>query len=184
MEKEKSCFLIVTKEIETSSSRAITTTKYVIYHKISNYEAAISRGHKHGCLVKLIDSFLVITASCGDLLIKAPFGTKNKVQFVLAENEFFSDVCRDSSQSSRSGWGLFQFFNSNPLKNLNLFKSPPKKSIFLFKYGIPQRNMTFQGRTSSPLKEIFRKIFEFSDLIGHRYITPRGLCLTSPSSEG
>ena len=44
--------------------------------------------------------------------------------------------------------------------------------------------MTFQGRASSPLNEIFKTKFEFPDSIGGRYITPRGLCLTSPSSEG
>ena len=162
VEKEKSCFFVVTEEIETSSSRAIITTNYVIYCIISTSEAAISGGHKHGCLVKLIDSFRVITASCSDLLIKAPFWIKNKVQSVLAENEFFSDICRDSSESSRSGWGLFWFSHSNPLWFCG--------QVLEKRQGIPQRNMTFQGRASSPLNEIFRKVFESSDLIGDRYI--------------
>ena len=71
--KERSCFFVVSDEVKTSSSRAIITTKYVIYCIINTSEAAISRGHKHGCLVKLIDSFWVVTTSCGDLLIKAQF---------------------------------------------------------------------------------------------------------------
>ena len=75
-EKEKSCSFVVTEEIETSSSRAITTIKYVIYCIISTSGAAISWGHKHGCLVKLIDSFLVITTFCNDPLKIAPIGTE------------------------------------------------------------------------------------------------------------
>ena len=59
-----------------SSSRAVTTRKYENYYIISTFEAAISRGHKHGCLVKLIDSFLVITASCNASLKKALVRTK------------------------------------------------------------------------------------------------------------
>ena len=74
--KEKSSFFEVTQEIEMSSSRAVTTRKYENYYIISTFEAAISRGHKHGCLVKLIDSFLVITASCNASLKKALVRTK------------------------------------------------------------------------------------------------------------
>ena len=74
--KEKSSFIEVTQEIEMSSSRAVTTRKYENYYIISTFEAAISRGHKHGCLVKLIDSFLVITASCNASLKKALVGRK------------------------------------------------------------------------------------------------------------
>ena len=74
--KEKSSFFEVTQEIETSSSRAVTIRKYENYYIISTFEAAISRGHKHGCLVKLIDSFLVITASCNASLKKALVRTK------------------------------------------------------------------------------------------------------------
>ena len=54
--KEKSSFFEIAQEIEVSSSRAVTTRKYENYYIISTFEAAVSRGHKHGCLVKLIDS--------------------------------------------------------------------------------------------------------------------------------
>ena len=69
--KEKSSFFEIAQEIEVSSSRAVTTRKYENYYIISTFEAAISRGHKHGCLVKLIDSFSVITASYNASLRKA-----------------------------------------------------------------------------------------------------------------
>ena len=98
--KEKSNFFEVTQEIEMSSSRAVTTRKYENYYIISTFEAAISRGHKHGCLVKLIDSFLVITASCNASLKKALVRTKFSPFWQKFES--FSDSGRVSLQSSRS----------------------------------------------------------------------------------
>ena len=98
--KEKSNFFEVTQEIEISSSRAVTTRKYENYHIISTFEAAISRGHKHGCLVKLIDSFLVITASCNASLKKALVRTKFSPFWQKFES--FSDSGRVFLQSSRS----------------------------------------------------------------------------------
>ena len=83
-----------------SSSRAVTTTKYENYYIISTFEAAISRGHKHGCLVKLIDSFLVITASCNASLEKALVRTKFSPFWQKFES--FSDSGRIFLQSSRS----------------------------------------------------------------------------------
>ena len=74
--KEKSSFFEVTQEIEMSSSRAVTTRKYENYYIISTFGAAISRGHKHGCLVKPIDSFSVITASCNASLKRVLARTK------------------------------------------------------------------------------------------------------------
>ena len=98
--KEKSSFVEVTQEIEMSSSRAVTTRKYENYYIISTFEAAISRGHKHGCLVKLIDSFLVITASCNASLKKALVG--GKCSPFWQKFESFSDSGRVFLQSSRS----------------------------------------------------------------------------------
>ena len=98
--KEKSNFFEVTQEIEMSSSRAVTTRKYENYYIISTFEAAISRGHKHGCLVKLIDSFLVITASCNASLKKALVRTKFSPFWQNFES--FSDSGRVSLQSSHS----------------------------------------------------------------------------------
>ena len=98
--KEKSNFFKVTQEIEMSSSRAVTTRKYENYYIISTFEAAISRGHKHGCLVKLIDSFLVITASCNASLKKALVRTKFSPFWQKFES--FYDSGRVSLQSSRS----------------------------------------------------------------------------------
>ena len=98
--KEKSSFIEVTQEIEMSSSRAVTTRKYENYYIISTFEAAISRGHKHGCLVKLIDSFLVITASCNASLKKALVRTKFSPFWQKFES--FSDSGRVFLQSSRS----------------------------------------------------------------------------------
>ena len=98
--KEKSSFFEVTQEIETSSSRAVTTRKYENYYIISTLEAAISRGHKHGCLVKLIDSFLVITASCNASLKKALVRTKFSPFWQKFES--FSDSGRIFLQSSCS----------------------------------------------------------------------------------
>ena len=98
--KEKSNFFEVTQEIEMSSSRAVTTRKYENYYIISTFEAAISRGHKHGCLVKLIDSFLVITASCNASLKKALVRTKFSPFWQKFES--FSDSGCVSLQSSRS----------------------------------------------------------------------------------
>ena len=98
--KEKSSFFKVTQEIEVSSSRAVTTRKYENYYIISTFEAAISRGHKHGCLVKLIDSFLVITASCNASLKKALVRTKFSPFWQKFES--FSDSGRIFLQSSCS----------------------------------------------------------------------------------
>ena len=98
--KEKSSFFEVTQEIEMSSSRAVTTRKYENYYIISTFEAAISRGHKHGCLVKLIDSFLVITASCNASLKKALVRTKFSPFWQKFES--FSDSGRIFLQSSCS----------------------------------------------------------------------------------
>ena len=98
--KEKSNFFEVTQEIEMSSSRAVTTRKYENYYIISTFEAAISRGHKHGCLVKLIDSFLVITASCNASLKKALVRTKFSPFWQKFES--FSHSGRVSLESSRS----------------------------------------------------------------------------------
>ena len=98
--KEKSSFFKVTQEIEMSSSRAVTTRKYENYYIISTFEAAISRGHKHGCLVKLIDSSLVITASCNVSLKKALVRTKFSPSWQKFES--FSDSGRVFLQSSRS----------------------------------------------------------------------------------
>ena len=98
--KEKSSFIEVTQEIEMSSSRAVTTRKYENYYIISTFEAAISRGHKHGCLVKLIDSFLVITASCNASLKKALVG--GKFSPFWQKFESFSDSGRVFLQSSCS----------------------------------------------------------------------------------
>ena len=98
--KEKSSFIEVTQEIEMSSSRAVTTREYENYYIISTFEAAISRGHKHGCLVKLIDSFLVITASCNASLEKALVRTKFSPFWQRFES--FSDSGRVFLQSSRS----------------------------------------------------------------------------------
>ena len=95
----KSNFFEVTQEIEMSSSRAVTTRKYENYYIISTFEAAISRGHKHGCLVKLIDSFLVITASCNASLKKALVRTKFSPFWQKFES--FSDSGRVFLQSSR-----------------------------------------------------------------------------------
>ena len=97
--KEKSNFFEVTQEIEMSSSRAVTTRKYENYYIISTFEAAISRGNKHGCLVKLIDSFLVITASCNASLKKALVRTKFSPFWQKFES--FSDSGRVFLQSSR-----------------------------------------------------------------------------------
>ena len=97
--EEKSNFFEVTQEIEMSSSRAVTTRKYENYYIISTFEAAISRGHKHGCLVKLIDSFLVITASCNASLKKALVRTKFSPFWQKFES--FSDSGRVFLQSSR-----------------------------------------------------------------------------------
>ena len=83
-----------------SSSRAITTRKYAKYYIISTFEAAISRGHKHGCLVKPIDSFLVITASCTASLEKALVRTKFSPYWQKFDS--FSDSGRVIMQSSRS----------------------------------------------------------------------------------
>ena len=90
--KEKSNFFEVTQEIEMSSSRAVTTREYENYYIVSTFEAAISRGHKHGCLVKLIDSFLVITASCNASLKKALVRTKSSPFWQKFES--FSDSGR------------------------------------------------------------------------------------------
>ena len=98
--KEKSSFFEVTQEIEMSSSRAVTTRKYENYYIITTFEAAISRGHKHGCLVKLIDSFLVITASCNASLKKALVRTKFSPFWQKFES--FSDSGRIFLQSSCS----------------------------------------------------------------------------------
>ena len=98
--KEKSSFFEVTQEIEMSSSRAVTTREYENYYIISTFEAAISRGHKHGCLVKLIDSFLVITASCNASLKKALVRTKFSPFWQKFES--FSDSGRIFLQSSCS----------------------------------------------------------------------------------
>ena len=100
VEREKSSSFEVTQKIEISSSRAVTTRKYENYHIISTFEAAISRGHKHGCLVKLIDSFLVITASCNASLKKALVRTKFSPFWQKFES--FSDSGRVFLQSSRS----------------------------------------------------------------------------------
>ena len=98
--KEKSSFFEVTQEIEMSSSRAVTTREYENYYIISTFEAAISRGHKHGCLVKLIDSFLVITASCNASLKKALVRTKFSPFWQKFES--FSDSGRIFLRSSCS----------------------------------------------------------------------------------
>ena len=98
--KEKSSFFEVTQEIEMSSSRAVTARKYENYYMISTFEEAISRGHKHGCLVKLIDSFLVITASCNTSLKKALVRTKFSPFWQKFES--FSDSGRVFLQSSCS----------------------------------------------------------------------------------
>ena len=100
VEREKSSSFEVTQEIEMSSSRAVTTREYENYYIISTFEAAISRGHKHGCLVKLIDSFLVITASCNASLEKALVRTKFSPLWQRFES--FSDSGRLFLQSSRS----------------------------------------------------------------------------------
>ena len=100
VEREKSSSFEVIQEIEISSSRAVTTRKYENYYIISTFEAAISRGHKHGCLVKLIDSFLVITASCNASLKKALVRTKFSPFWQKFES--FSDSGRVFLQSSRS----------------------------------------------------------------------------------
>ena len=100
VEREKSSSFEVTQVIEISSSRAVTTRKYENYYIISTFEAAISRGHKHGCLVKLIDSFLVITASCNASLKKALARTKFSPFWQKFES--FSDSGRVFLQSSRS----------------------------------------------------------------------------------
>ena len=97
--KEKSSFFEIAQEIEVSSSRAVTTRKYENYYIISTFEAAISRGHKHGCLVKLIDSFSVITASYNASLRKARL-EQSSVRF--DRNLSFSDSGRIFLQSSCS----------------------------------------------------------------------------------
>ena len=83
-----------------SSSRAVTTRKYENYYIISTFEAAISRGHKHGCLVKLIDSISVITASCNASLKKALSRTK------------FSPFRQKFESFSDSGCVFLQFSHS------------------------------------------------------------------------
>ena len=100
VEREKSSSFEVTQEIEMSSSRAVTTREYENYYIISTFEAAISRGHKHGCLVKLIDSFLVITASCNASLKIALVRTKFSPFWQKFES--FSDSGRVFLQSSHS----------------------------------------------------------------------------------
>ena len=97
-----------------SSSRAVTTRKYENYYIISTFEAAISRGHKHGCLVKLIDSFLVITASCNASLKKVLVRTKFSPFWQKFES--FSDSGRVFLQSSRSVGVSFRVSCSNPLQ--------------------------------------------------------------------
>ena len=109
--KEKSSFFKVTQEIEVSSSRAVTTRKYENYYIISTFEAAISRGHKHGCLVKLIDSFLVITASCNASLKKALVRTKFSPFWQKFES--FSDSGRIFLQSSCSVGVSLESFAQN-----------------------------------------------------------------------
>ena len=113
--KEKSSFFKVTQEIEMSSSRAVTTRKYENYYIISTFEAAISRGHKHGCLVKLIDSFLVITASCNASLKKAL--VRIKFSPFWQKFESFSDSGRVFLQSSCS---VGVFFLSLLLKSSSI----------------------------------------------------------------
>ena len=100
VEREKSSSFEVTQEIEMSSSRAVTTREYENYYIISTFEAAISRGHKHGCLVKLIDSFLVITASCNASLKIAL--NRTKFSPFWQKFESFSDSGRVFLQSSHS----------------------------------------------------------------------------------
>ena len=114
VEREKSSSFEVTQEIEISSSRAVTTRKYENYYIISTFEAAISRGHKHGCLVKLIDSFLVITASCNASLKKALVRTKFSPFWQKFES--FSDSGRVFSAIFSFGWGLSRVFCSNSLQ--------------------------------------------------------------------
>ena len=91
-----------------SSSRAVTTRIYENYYMISTFGAAISRGHKHGCLVKPIDSFSVITASCNASLKKAL--ARTKFSPFRQKFESFSDSGRVFLQSSRSVGVSFESF--------------------------------------------------------------------------
>ena len=72
--------------------------------------AIISRGHKHGCLLKTTDSFSVITALGGDSLMEAPVISVRKWQKL----KYSSDDVRGFFPQSRSVGLCFAFFRSGP----------------------------------------------------------------------